>query len=614
MNYCRYFTCSLAFLCLLGGGASAWAQTDAEQKAATVTKPVAATEAKSTDTSEAPVALPDMKSPEEEFGIVIKSASSKGRTLLNNSDIKNERDAVLQLERAVTGSETFDFDSISDYFTLKSSVERAISTQSSIKMAKEKVIQAEAQYRQVQAGENVKVDVSNTTTYQSRPTVNGVHVNNAWQDVLKASVSKVLTTFGNLENSIAASYTQIGVQNLDRLAAERELAYDTKLAFLNRLKCDAIVDVDLLHLGLAKESLADANKMYKQGVMARYDVIQSELQVVQAAEDLATANSNVEQANSVLADLLSIERLDEPVRIGLEKPGPITVDEKCTLADLKRLAAQRRFELLSLDRSSAVLELTRKAAESTNRPELGLSGDYIFQPGVMGSPSSLFQLNLYINWSAWDGGERQAKLDEIDSQLRSLRFERQRMIDAINVAVEKAWLDFKLTDITMRTAKKRVEAAWIFHDMSRQRFLNGLGTSIEVRDALQSLNEARQAFVTACYDHDMAFAGLEYQIGVDFPDRHLAVTSDMMDVSDSVKEGTTTPEEARATVPEAVTRAEAAPQIVHYKEVNDANATEAQQADGSVQSVEPKQAEDNVQTTDKTPLADSAPAKDSTRE
>ena len=607
MNYSRHFMCSLAFLCLLGGGASAWAQTDAEQKATVATTPATAVEASAVETpvAEAPasgssvstVTLPDMKSPDEEFGSVIKSASTKGRTLLNSNDIKNERDAVLQLERSVTGRENFDFDSISDYYTLKSCVERAIATQPAIKMAREKIIQAEAQYRQVQAGQNVKFNATNVTTYQSRPTVNGVVVTNPWQDVLQASISKVLTTFGHLENSIAASYTQIGVQSLEKMAAERSLAYNAKVAFLNRLKTDAIVDVALLHLGLTKESLADANKMYKQGVMARYDVIQSELQVVQAVENLADANTNVDKANTVLADLLSIERVDEPVNIGLEKPEPITVDEKCGLGDLKRLASQRRFELLALDRSVAVLELTRKAAESTNRPEVGLSGDYIFQPGVMGTPCSLFQLNLYINWAAWDGGERQAKLDEIDSQLRALRHERQELLDEISVAVEKAWLDFKLTDVIMRTAKKRVEAAWIFHDMSRQRFLNGLGTSLEVREALQSLNEAREAFVTACYDHDIAFAGLEHEVGVDFPNRRLAVTPEMMDNSDSVKLGNTTPEEARATVADAVASAEEAPAAVYYQVTDGKEASANKKQDGSVSTDNAKQ---TAQTADNT--------------
>ena len=85
------------------------------------------------------------------------------------------------------------------------------------------------------------------------------------------------------------------------------------------------------------------------------------------------------------------------------------------------------------------------------------------------------QLNLKINWSAWDGGERQAKLDEIDSQLRALGASRDDLVSGILLDVEKAWQDFKLTNVTTRTAKKRVEAAWIFHDMARQRFLNGLG-------------------------------------------------------------------------------------------------------------------------------------------
>jgi outer membrane protein TolC len=75
----------------------------------------------------------------------------------------------------------------------------------------------------------------------------------------------------------------------------------------------------------------------------------------------------------------------------------------------------------------------------------------------------------------------------------------------------------------LTTAAKRVEAAEIYYDMARQRFLNGLGTSLEVQDALRSLNDARQSQVVAVYDRELAFAALENSVGFDFPLRRLAV-------------------------------------------------------------------------------------------
>lgn len=472
-----------------------------------------------------------IKAIDENFKKTIETGK-RGRTLTDDAYIKNEREAVEQMERTVTGRQTLDLNSSINYLTLQDSIDKAVSQHPSLRQARENIAQAEARYRQAKSAENIKFNVSNVTTLQPKYFYKGQKVTNPWSDVLRASLEKVLTTFGQLENSIASAYLSIGVERLNVQAQERAMAFKVKQAFLNRLKADAIVDVSLLNLGLTKESLIDANNLYKQGVMARYDVIQSELQVVEAVEQLALYNEILETANAELSELLCLENSGPSVRLALEKPAEITVDKNCTLEELKQLAAKRRYEIMALDRSREVLQKTRETAEADNRPTIALSGDYIFSPGGVGIPESMIQLNLKINWSAWDGGERKAKLEEIDSQLRALEASRETMVSQILLSVEQAWLDFKLTDVTTRTAKKRVEAAWIFHDMARQRFLNGLGTSIEVRDALSSLNTAREAYVSACYDRDLAFANLEYCVGIDFPNRCLAVTPEMLNPSD----------------------------------------------------------------------------------
>ena len=526
-NFC--FTFGMAFALLMCGGTSVLAQNDPQKGDSSASSPAISEPAPEPGASAVitPPSEDFIQSLEENFKKTIEE-SKRGRTLTDDADIDNEREAVEQMEMTVTGRQTLDLNSSATYLTLPASIDQAIRQHPSLRQQRENISQAEARYRQVKAGENITFKMANVTTLQPKYFYKGQKVTNPWSDTLKASLGKVLTTFGQLENSIASAYLSIGVERLNVQAQERAMAYKVKQAYFNRLKADADVDVSLLNLGLTKESLIDANNMYKQGVMARYDVIQSELQVVEAVEQLARANKSVESSNADLTELLAMEATGPSARLALEKPAEISVDKSCTLDDLKKLAENRRYEIMALDRSREVLQKTRAAAEADNRPTISLSGDYIFSPGVVGTPDSMIQLNLNINWSAWDGGERKAKLEEIDSQMRALDASRENAVDEIRLAVEKAWLDFKLTDVTMRTAKKRVEAAWIFHDMARQRFLNGLGTSIEVREALSSLNSAREAYVNACYNRDLAFANLEYCVGMDFPDRCLTVTPEML--------------------------------------------------------------------------------------
>ena len=138
------------------------------------------------------------------------------------------------------------------------------------------------------------------------------------------------------------------------------------------------------------------------------------------------------------------------------------------------------------------------------------------------------QLTLSLKWALWDGGYRNGRIEEAESQIRSLEASGEDLRNQVRLQVERAWLDFQLATVTVGTATKRVEAAEVYYDMARQRFLNGLGTSLEVQDSLRNLNDARQNLVVATYDRELAFAALENSVGVDFPLRRLAVSPEML--------------------------------------------------------------------------------------
>ena len=119
---------------------------------------------------------------------------------------------------------------------------------------------------------------------------------------------------------------------------------------------------------------------------------------------------------------------------------------------------------------------------------------------------------------------------ELDSQIRSLQASRDQLCNTIRLDVEKAWIEFQLSEVVLQTARKRVEAAWVHSDMARQRFLNGIGTSLEVQESLSNLNDARNSYVVATYDRDLSFAAIEHSVGCDFPDRRLEITPQLLEI------------------------------------------------------------------------------------
>ncbi|HBM96939.1 TPA: hypothetical protein DD394_05440, partial [bacterium UBP9_UBA11836] len=76
--------------------------------------------------------------------------------------------AVRQMERSVTGSDKFDINSAIDSYTLESSLSKAMRQNSKVRVADEKIVQANAQYGQNKTQKNLKFIVGDKTTWQNR--------------------------------------------------------------------------------------------------------------------------------------------------------------------------------------------------------------------------------------------------------------------------------------------------------------------------------------------------------------------------------------------------------------------------------------------------------------
>lgn len=253
--------------------------------------------------------------------------------------------------------------------------------------------------------------------------------------------------------------------------------------------------------------------------MARYDVVQAELAVVEATQDVAQSQTDIGTTTVTLQTVLY--ELGQP-RVDPVPPPAISVDPTVTAADLDRLAQQARPEVAVLDRNLAAADALLESAYSNSYPNVSLFTGYTSTVGSI-VPTDVLGLTLQVQWNIFDGGLRDGAVHEAEATVRSLHAQGDQLRANITNQVETAFLNFQQTEFTLKTAVKRVEAAQVFYEMARERFINGLGTSLETQTALTSLTSARQELVQATYDREIAFARLERQVGLEFPNRHLAV-------------------------------------------------------------------------------------------
>ncbi len=423
--------------------------------------------------------------------------------------------------------------------TLQQSVETGVQQNPQIRAAYEKVQQAIAKYDLAQSQMNPKFQFNSQTyirpqggiSVSTTPILGNQQVSDfpavfniidTVQSTINLTLQKLLTTFGRVENEISAAFLNIDFEAKRADIEKRNVILSVKQAFLAQLKALAGQDAARLNLLVSEQSLSDTNAQFVQGLLAKYDVVQAELQVVEATQQLQQRTTDI---GTTAATFRTVLVLPEGSPVRLVPPSPIVVAPDVTTKSLEALALVNRPEMQALNRELAVAGALLKAAESDNNPIVSMGVNYTTNPGNSLAASNLVLVGLNVQWYLYDGGQRDAKVAEAESRIRAIQAQGEQIQLQVLLQVQTAWLNYLQTKFNVETAVKRVETASVYYDMARQRFRVGLATSLEVQQAIEALNNARVNLVVANYDRDLAFAQLEQALGTDFPDRNVTLAS-----------------------------------------------------------------------------------------
>ncbi len=406
----------------------------------------------------------------------------------------------------------------SQSLTLDQAVRTGQERSPNLRIASEAVESAVGNYWQLKAGMRPMLQFNSATAVQDKQSKATTRLDPVSSQI-SLGMQWLLTTFGQLENQITAAYLQIDVQKASYEVSRQDLVLSIKEAFFQRLQADATLAASQANLASSEQSLSDTNSLFRQGLMARFDVVQAELAVVEATQDVAQSKTDIGTATVALQTVLY--ELGEP-RVDPVPPPAITVDPEVDATDLDQMAQALRPEVAVLDRNLAVADALLESAYSQSYPNVSLFSGYTSTVGSI-VPTDVLGVQLQVQWNIFDGGLREGAVHQAEATVRSLHAQGDQLRASITQQVEQAWLTFLQTDFTLKTAQKRVEAAQVYYEMARERFINGLGTSLETQNALTSLTNARQELVQAIYQREIAFARLERQVGTEFPNRHLSV-------------------------------------------------------------------------------------------
>jgi outer membrane protein len=289
--------------------------------------------------------------------------------------------------------------------------------------------------------------------------------------------------------------------NVQVNTAEEKLKSQVIDAYLPALSIDEAVKTFDKNIQNIEKFKAEVTATYKAGFVEQLDVDRLEFTV---------NNLKAQRDNLIRQRAIPLNVLKMVIGYPLNQPLDLSDDINSLLKSIPDAALnqevnyQKRAVVRELDASLKLLALNVELNKASGLPTVAAFGSYQYSvqgnefSKLFGVPSAI--IGITANYNIWDNNERKIKTQRAAlalEQTRALKgdLERSITLEALNarVAIETSKKNFENQEKNLALAQK-------IYDITKKKYKEGVGSSIEVITAERDIFAAQQTVRQAQYD------------------------------------------------------------------------------------------------------------------
>ncbi len=266
-------------------------------------------------------------------------------------------------------------------------------------------------------------------------------------------------------------------------------------------------------------SLKEVTSMYDAGFMESLDVDRLQL----SYDNLNTQLENVEGLIGLSKNLLKFQMnypLDDEIELSEDINELIVKFDAETTGENVSIDPSKRpeFQLLNTTQELNQLDLLRNKAgylpnvgafasyqQSLQRTNLFDNDQTGFLPtGVVG---------LKINVPIYDGGEKSAKIQKVKLNIEKIDLQKNEFTRGMTLQVKNAQVSMANAKRNLKNRQKALDMTESIYNRTKIKFTEGVGSSIEVTQAENTLYQAQAEVISSLYDLLTAKVDLDIALG-----------------------------------------------------------------------------------------------------
>lgn len=294
---------------------------------------------------------------------------------------------------------------------------------------------------------------------------------------------------------------------------EREVKNQVVEAYLPVLLIQENIGLLQKNISNLEQLLFETRELYKAGFAEQLDIDR---------QDLSLSNLRIERENLVRQKEVALANLKYTIGYPIAEPLVVSDNLDQMTTDASSLLAEEanpvsRPEVALLEQAIKMNELNVKLNKAGYLPSLRAFGAVQeqyqgndFSTGFW-APSAYVGLNL--NVPIFDGFNKRSKIQRAKLDLELARNQREDLVRGITLEVENAQTNFRNATDRYQSQAKNLELAERIYETAQVKYREGVGSSLEVTQAEQSLYSTQSNHMQALYDLLLAKARLEMALG-----------------------------------------------------------------------------------------------------
>jgi outer membrane protein TolC len=394
--------------------------------------------------------------------------------------------------------------------TFDQALERALSSNEGLKVAKEKVAETQAYVQEAKTNFLPQVNLGYTYTPTQKfpliripagifgPEEQTFQAAFARQNNLQLFVNQPIYTGGRLRSAYGISSSSLDASKLELERTRQEIEYrvvETFYAALMNKRGVAVADEQIL---LSQTQLDLAKARFEAGTVARLDVLQAEVELANAKARKIQAQAQVDASMQALRSVLSLPQT-QPLTLAGSLDEPVVGHSRENLD--QQLPQRPDLQAFTARRQAA--EYSSNLAASEWKPSLSLTGNMQYQQDNFGSllsnDTQSYAFGLQLNVPLFSAPGAAARRSAAQAQMRQAEHGLRFATDNARLELESAWTALQASAEVVATQEKALELARESVQIAQVSYENGVITSAELNDAQVRLLQTEWLLMQAKY-------------------------------------------------------------------------------------------------------------------